>query len=377
VTDGLLAGAEASVDAGRRLGSGDRTERSLAPFEVLLSIVAILATDLLVKHASRYGIRLNAVPATPNIVAHWPHLGVLYSRGYDNCRALHQAKFWVSKGWKIAAQVRLVRESDQVMGNTEVSRATLYRARPPKRHEKAIAIQFVRWWLGVGQELVRITAVSTMAVILYAPPALALIAGGIACASCVFWLVQIQQAYSAGQYDVILSDLPALSFAATIAFASLAYLALLYGFSVLIAGLIGHRRQHLYVIPGSMLSFSALLVFTTAAYLLIPEIAADTGWGTTPFVILFSCIGVNVAVLGLLVTDLRPPRVARKARSVLLHHRALASGHRRITTVGAPPEQDDGPTLELPVIGVDLAAKSRDSTDLCAAYPSSDSHRVD
>jgi len=240
-----------------------------------------------------------------------------------------------------------------------------------------LAIQFVRWWLGVGQELVRITAVSTMAVILYAPPLLALIAGGLAFASCVFWFVQIQQAYSAGQYDVILSDLPALSFAATITFASLAYLALLYGFSVLIAGLIGHRRQHFYIIPGSMLSFSALLAFTIAAYQLIPEFAADTSWGTIPFVILFSCIGVNVAALGLLVTDLRPARRTRKARFGLPHHRAIASGHRRITMVGAPAEQADGPTLELPVTAVDLAANSRDSTDLCAAYPSSDSHRVD
>jgi uncharacterized membrane protein len=263
------------------------------------------------------------------------------------------------------------------MGNTEVSRATLYGARPPKRQRKSIAAQFVRWWLGVGQEFVRLTAVVTIAVILYAPPALALIAGGIACVSCVFWLIQIQQAYSVGQYDLIFSDLPALALATTVAFACLAYLALLYGFSVLIAGLIGRRRQHLYIIPGSMLSFSALLAFTAAAYLLIPEIAADTGWRTIPFVILFSCIGVNVAVLGLLVTDLRPGRRARRARSVLLYRRVVAPGHRRISTEGTPQEPDDGPTLELPEIRVGPAANSRGSTDLCAAYPSSDSHQLD
>jgi uncharacterized membrane protein len=239
-----------------------------------------------------------------------------------------------------------------------------------------MAIQFVRWWLGVGQEFVALTGVVTMAVILYAPPALALIAGGIACASCVIWLVQIQQAYSAGQYDLIFSDLPALALAATVAFACLAYLALLYGISVLVAGLIGHRRQHLYIIPGIMLSFSALLAFTAAAYLLIPEIAADTGWGTLPFVILFSCIGVNVAALGLLVTDLRPGRRERRAHADLHYRRAVASGHRRISTEGAP-QPDDGPTLELPEMRVDLAANSRDSSDLCAAYPSSDSHRLD
>jgi hypothetical protein len=112
-------------------------------------------------------------------------------------------------------------------------------------------------------------------------------------------------------------------------------------------------------------------------YLLIPVIAADTGWGTIPFVVLFSCIGVNVAVLGLLVTDLRPSRGARKARSFFPYHRPIASGHRRITTVGAPPEQDDDPTLELPVLGVQLAANSQDGADLCTAYPSSDAHRLD
>jgi hypothetical protein len=73
----VFDGAGDSVDAGRRLASAERTERSLAPFEVLLSIVAILATDLLVQHASWYGTHCSAIPATPNIVAHWLHLRVL------------------------------------------------------------------------------------------------------------------------------------------------------------------------------------------------------------------------------------------------------------------------------------------------------------
>jgi len=233
------------------------------------------------------------------------------------------------------------------MGDTKVSPASLYGARPPKRREKGIGIKFVRWWLGVGQEFLTLTLLATGAVILYAPPALALIAGSIAGVSCVYWLLQIQQAYVAGQYDLILSYLPTLTSAAEIVFASLAYVALLYGFSVLIAGLIGHRKQHFYIIPGSMLALSALLAFTVAAYLLVPDVAADTGWGTIPFVILFCCIGVNVAVLGLLVTDLRPDKRARRDRFVLIHNRTVVPDHRHVTTVSAPPEQDDAPTIEL------------------------------
>jgi uncharacterized membrane protein len=236
------------------------------------------------------------------------------------------------------------------MGDTKVSPASLYGAGPPKAREKGIGIKFVRWWLGVGQEFLALTLLATVAVILYAPPALALIAGSIASVSCVYWLLQIQQAYAAGQYDLILSYLPTLTSAAEIIFASLAYVALLYGFSVLIAGLIGHRKQHLYIIPGSMLALSALLAFTAAAYLLIPDVADDTGWGTIPFVILFCCIGVNVAVLGLLVTDLRPDKRARRGRFVLFHKRAVVPGQRHVTTVSAPPEQDEAPTIELPLM---------------------------
>jgi hypothetical protein len=52
VTDGLLAEARDSVDSGRWLDSAERTERSLAPREVPLCIVAILATDPLLQSAS-------------------------------------------------------------------------------------------------------------------------------------------------------------------------------------------------------------------------------------------------------------------------------------------------------------------------------------
>jgi uncharacterized membrane protein len=234
------------------------------------------------------------------------------------------------------------------MGDTKVSPASLYGARPPKAREKSIGIRFVRWWLGVGQEFLTLTLLATVSVILYAPPALALIGGSIAGVSCVYWLFQIQQAYAAGQYDLMLSYLPTLNTAAEIAFASLAYMALLYGVSVLIAGLIGHRKQHLYTIPGSMLALSALLAFTAAAYLLISDLAADTGWGAIPFVILFCCIGVNVAVLGLLITDLRRYKRARRDRFVPLHDRAKAPGHGNVTMVSASPEQDGAPTIELP-----------------------------
>jgi uncharacterized membrane protein len=256
---------------------------------------------------------------------------------------------WVPKWWeRAAAGVRLVRESDQVMGDTDVSRASLYGARPPKRQEKDVVVQFARWSLGVGQEFFKLTSVVVIVVTLYAPPILALIAGGMACVSCLFWLFQMRQAYGAGQYDLILSDLPALSSAAKIAFASLAYLALLYGFTVLISGMIGHRRQHFYVVPGIMLSFPALVVFTIAAYLLIRALASDTDWGTLPFVILFSYIGIDAAALGLLVTDLRPNGGARMARSVLPYNRAVALGHKRITTVDRPPIEHDGPAVKSP-----------------------------
>ncbi|MGO8948323.1 MAG: hypothetical protein ACLQUY_11820, partial [Ktedonobacterales bacterium] len=138
------------------------------------------------------------------------------------------------------------------------------------------------------------------------PPVLALIAGGIAGVNCIRLLLQIGKSFKAGQYDSILADLPALSSAAKIAFGSLAFLALVYALSVLIAGLIGTRRQHLYLILGFILSLPALAAYTVAASLLVRMLDSITGWGGLLFVILFGYIGLDAAVLGLLATDLRP-----------------------------------------------------------------------
>jgi hypothetical protein len=185
-------------------------------------------------------------------------------------------------------------------------------AAPPHRRKKDRRHPILRWLLGVGKEFLLLALLTVTLVLLFAPVALALVAGAIAVVSCLQHIVLLWQELKGAQYDAILTSLPALGEAAMIVCASLAYLALLFAMNVLISGMIGHRKQHFYIIPGLVLSLVALLAYTVATYLLVGVLASVTGWGELPFVILFGYIGVNAAWLGLMITDLRP--VSRRLR---------------------------------------------------------------
>jgi hypothetical protein len=161
-------------------------------------------------------------------------------------------------------------------------------------------------------EFLRLVLVTITVVLLFAPLVLALVAGAIAVVNCLQYIILLWQAFKDAQYDAILTSIPALGNAAKIVGACLAYLALMFAMNVLISGMIGHRKQHFYIIPGLVLALPALLAYAVASYLLIGLLAEVSGWGDLPFVILFGYIGVNAAWLGLLITDLRPtPRRLR------------------------------------------------------------------
>jgi hypothetical protein len=151
-----------------------------------------------------------------------------------------------------------------------------------------------------------------MVVLLFAPVVLAVVAGGIAVVSFFQSTLQLWQAYNDAHFDALLTIFPAMESAAKIVCVCLAYLALLFAMNVLISGMIGRRKQHLYVIPGLALSLPALLAYGVASYLMIGALASVTGWGELPFVLLFGYIAVNAAWLGLLITDLRPVRGRRR-----------------------------------------------------------------
>jgi hypothetical protein len=177
---------------------------------------------------------------------------------------------------------------------------------PPRRRKKDRRHPILRWLLGVGEEFLLLVLLTVTFVLSFAPVLLALVGGGIALVDCLQHIILMWQAFKDAQYDVILTALPTLGSAVKIVCASLAYLALLFAMNVLISGMIGQRKQHLYIIPGLVLSLLALLAYTVASFILIGTLASMTGWGELPFVILFGYIGVNAAWLGLMITDLRP-----------------------------------------------------------------------
>ncbi len=192
-----------------------------------------------------------------------------------------------------------------------------------------------RWLLGVGDELVQMAVPSAVAVLLFAPALLAVIAAAIGVVDCLLSLVQIGMDFKAGWYPAVLAELPALRVATELAFMGLAFLALLYSMNVLMAGMIGRRWQHLYLIPGVILSLPALVAYSAAAYLLTPILEDATGWGTLTFVILFGYMGLDAAILGLLATDLRSPG-RRNAAGSALPKSPSVSEDGQVKTVAVP-----------------------------------------
>ncbi len=191
------------------------------------------------------------------------------------------------------------------MGEGDAHQARAYNARPQVTSDKAMPQRIAYWLLGVGDEFIQLAVPCAAAVLLFLPPLLAVLGIGVGGVNCLLLLIQIGKAWRAEQYDVIFAALPTLAGAAELAFAGLAYLALLYSLSVFISGMIGHGRQRFFLLPGVILSLAAVIAYSTAAYLLTTMLDAMTAWGDLPFVILFGYLGLDAAVLGLLATDLR------------------------------------------------------------------------
>jgi hypothetical protein len=191
------------------------------------------------------------------------------------------------------------------MGESDAHQASAYSARPQVASNKTIPQRIAYWLLGVGDEFIQLVVLCAAAVLLFLPPILAVLGIGAGGVNCLLVLIQIGKAWRAEQYDVLFAALPLLAGAAELAFAGLAYLALLYSLSVLISGMIGHGRQRFFLLPGVILSLAAVIAYSTAAYLLTGMLDTMTAWGDLPFVILFGYLGLDAAVLGLLATDLR------------------------------------------------------------------------
>jgi hypothetical protein len=169
---------------------------------------------------------------------------------------------------------------------------------PPKAPPKDLVHQIPGNLLGAAERILLFLLMITVAAFVYAPVALALIAVSVAVVRVVISLVSLAQAFAAGHYQAIFTGLPALELATTVAFAGLAYLALLFALNVLIAELIGSSRRRLDLVPGLILSIVAAVAYLVFSYLMIAEMAAATGWRELPFVVFFGYLGTNAALLG-------------------------------------------------------------------------------
>ena len=178
----------------------------------------------------------------------------------------------------------------------------------PEAPEDDRGRRIISWLREMGAEFLALAALLVIALFLALPLLLALVAGSVGGVTCLLALVGAWQSFHAAHYQAIANDFPTIEDSAKIAFAGIAYLALLFALNVLIAGLIGRRRQHLYLIPGMLLTFPALVVFTISATLIIRMISGMTGQPELPFGIFFGYAGLAAVVLALLLTDLRTKR---------------------------------------------------------------------
>src|SRR5579883_2967640 len=195
------------------------------------------------------------------------------------------------------------------------SSASLYGVVQPEKPNNDKGRRIAGWLRDMGAEFLILAAMLAIVLFLLLPLLLALVAGSVGSVTCLLALVGAWQSFQAAHYPAIANDFPTIENSAKIAFAGISYLALLFALNVLIAGLLGHRRQHLYLIPGLLLTFPALVLFTISATLIIRMASGITGQPELPFALFFGYAGVVAVVLALLLTDLR----AKTRRASRLH----------------------------------------------------------
>lgn len=200
-----------------------------------------------------------------------------------------------------------------------------------------------------------------VALLLLAPVAAFVVAGGWAVYTYVHGLVTLWQNVSSYQLGNLLQPLDSLSLGASVALASAGYFALLAALMVLMAGLFGKRWGRLFLFPGITFTLPSALAFFLGFRLSLDALAAPSGISLPVRTVLLVYLLLDTIVLAAALVDVSPRR--RRPRRA----RGMGGRHRRPSAPLAPvhfgssgllpahPEVAEAARREPPVAGAEGA----------------------
>jgi hypothetical protein len=153
-----------------------------------------------------------------------------------------------------------------------------------------------------------IVAVSALVyVVLLAPVALAVVAAVAALATDGLAALTIVRLIKDGSLLQTGAAMNALSVASRIGFLAVGYLGLLFALNALLAGLLGRGQGRLFIIPGALLTASALVLLATSVALCWPLLALLNAPGAA-LIVAALYVALDTVALAMLFADARDVR---------------------------------------------------------------------
>lgn len=189
----------------------------------------------------------------------------------------------------------------------------------------------------IGDKMLSIAIFTAALVGLLLPPVFFLVSGLWNTVAYISGVWTLWHEITAWRIADMFTTLGAVDTSLRFAVAGVSYFALILSFIVLLAGLLGRRRQHIFLLPGVLLCAPIVVIFIFATTLSFSVLATRfhlAGWMQY---LLISFVLVNALVLAALLLDLRPAT----RRRWLAHHR-----RRRETII----DEVDASPAPLPVV---------------------------
>lgn len=164
----------------------------------------------------------------------------------------------------------------------------------------------------IGDKTLSIAIFSIAMVGFLVPPAVFFISGLWGSITFVSSVVTLWREISTWRLADMFTSLATVDTSGGFALAGVSYFALIFSFIVLFGGLLGHRWQRIFVMPGILLCAPSVIIFTFAATLSFSVIASRL---LLPKWLEYPLIGyalLNALMLAVMLLDLRPSRRHRR-----------------------------------------------------------------
>lgn len=175
---------------------------------------------------------------------------------------------------------------------------------------------------GTGNKTLSVAVFGITMVSLLVPPVVFFVSGVWGSVTYVSSVLTLWDEISTWRLADMFTSLAAVDTSGGFALAGVSYFALVFSFIVLFGGLLGHRWQRIFVMPGILLCAPNVIIFTFAATLSFSVLASRLllpNWLKYP---LIGYVLLNALLLAVMLLDLRPSRRRRRLIRHLHPHEA-------------------------------------------------------